>query len=204
MTHCPAFPAAATAPRAAEPAGSWAALVEGAFPWLCQSRQACHPNHPVWHFRWHWNTWKPWLPAHLRAGGPGYRLSPVPRVLTTAGERLECWEPQDALILKMVSQRLEPLLLPHLSRHCHHLKGRGGVKRAVHSVRQALLTGDYPYVARSDAKGYYANIQHTRLLELLRAHCHDPALLDLVSQYCGRTLMQDGYFHTVTHTQITW
>jgi hypothetical protein len=119
-------------------------------------------------------------------------------VLTTAGERLECWEPQDALILKMVSQRLEPLLLPHLSRHCHHLKGRGGVKRAVHSVRQALLTGDYPDVARSDAKGYYANIQHTRLLELLRAHCHDPALLDLVSQYCGRTLMQDGYFHTVT------
>ena len=197
MTHRPAFPAA-TAPPGSGPAGTWAALVEGAYQWLCQSRQASHPNHPVWHFRWNWNTWKPQLLAHLRASGPGYRLSPVPRVLTAAGERLECWEPQDALILKLVSQRLEPLLLPHLSRHCHHLKGRGGVKRAVHSIRQVLLTGQYTYVARSDAKGYYANIQHTRLLELLRAHCHDPALLDLVSQYCGRTLMQDGYFHTVT------
>jgi hypothetical protein len=138
MTHRPAFPAA-TAPPGSGSSGSWAALVEGAFQWLCQSRQACHPNHPVWHFRWNWNTWKPQLLAHLRAGGPGYRLSPVPRVLTAAGERLECWEPQDALILKLVSQRLEPLLLPHLSRHCHHLKGRGGVKRA---VRQALRAGD--------------------------------------------------------------
>jgi hypothetical protein len=78
------------------------------------------------------------------------------------------------------------------------LKGRGGIKRAVHHVRQTIETGDYPFVARSDAKGYYANIQHTRLLELLRVHCREAWVLDLASQYCGRTLEQDGYYRTVT------
>jgi hypothetical protein len=172
--------------------------VESAYQWLCHARHTAHPNHPVWHFRWNWNTWKTRLLTHLKSAHPSYRLSPVRRVLTAAGERLECWEPQDSLMLKLLAEHLQPVLLPGLSSHCHHLKGRGGIKRAVHHVRQTIETGDYPFVARSDAKGYYANIQHTRLLELLRVHCREAWVLDLASQYCGRTLEQDGYYRTVT------
>jgi RNA-directed DNA polymerase len=196
MTRCHPLPVTAAAGTAV--AVSWAGRLESAYHWLCQARHTAHPNHPVWHFRWNWHTWKPRLLAHLKSSNPSYRFSPVRRVLTAAGERLECWEPQDSLMLKLLAEHLQPVLLPALSNHCHHLKGRGGVKRAVHTVRQTLLTGEYHHVARSDAKGYYANIQHTRLLELLRAHCSDPGLLDLASQYCGRTLVQDGYYHTVT------
>ncbi len=196
MSHCIPFPAHAAASTAV--AVSWAGRVESAYRWLCQARHTAHPNHPVWHFRWNWNTWKTRLLTHLKSAHPSYRLSPVRRVLTAAGERLECWEPQDSLMLKLLAEHLQPVLLPALSNHCHHLKGRGGIKRAVHQVRQTVETGDYPFVARSDAKGYYANIQHTRLLELLRVHCREAWVLDLASQYCGRTLEQDGYYRTVT------
>ena len=196
MTRCPPLPVTAAAGTAV--AVSWAERVESAYHWLCHARHTAHPNHPVWHFRWNWNTWKTQLLAHLKSTHPSYRLSPVRRVLTAAGERLECWEPQDSLMLKLLAEHLQPVLLPALSSHCHHLKGRGGVKRAVHQVRQAIETGDYPFVARSDAKGYYANIQHTRLLELLRVHCREAWVLDLASQYCGRTVGQDGYYRTVT------
>jgi hypothetical protein len=196
MSHCIPFPAHAAASTAV--AVSWAGRVESAYQWLCHARHTAHPNHPVWHFRWNWNTWKTRLLTHLKSAHPSYRLSPVRRVLTAAGERLECWEPQDSLMLKLLAEHLQPVLLPALSSHCHHLKGRGGIKRAVHHVRQTIETGDYPFVARSDAKGYYANIQHTRLLELLRVHCREAWVLDLASQYCGRTLEQDGYYRTVT------
>jgi hypothetical protein len=170
--------------------------VEAAYLWLCKSRHQSHPNHPVWHFCWNWQTWKAELLRHLRATVPSYRFSPVRRVATATGERLECWEPQDALVLKLLSQHLGTLLQPIISPSCYHLQGHGGVKKAVHSVNQSLESGKYLHVARSDAKGYYANIRHTRLLELLREHCADPVVLDLVSQYCGRTLEQDGYYYS--------
>ena len=196
MTRCHPLPVTAAAGTAV--AVSWAGRLESAYRWLCQARHTAHPNHPVWHFRWNWHTWKTRLLAHLKSPHPSYCFSPVRRVLTAAGERLECWEPQDSLMLRLLAEHLQPVLLPALSSHCHHLKGRGGIKRAVHQVRQTIETGDYRFVARSDAKGYYANIQHTRLLELLRVHCREAWVLDLASQYCGRTLEQDGYYHTLT------
>ena len=201
MSACQPPPATASAPTGTlegVEGVSWPAGLDSAYHWRCQARQTAHPNHPVWHFRWNWRTWKVRLLTQLQNPTARYRLSPVRRVLTTGHERLECWEPQDSLILKLLAEHLQPVLLPALSIHCHHLKGRGGIKRAVHQVRQTVETGDYPFVARSDAKGYYAIIQHTRLLELLRVHCSEAWVLDLVRQYCGRTLEQDGYYHTVT------
>ena len=139
MTLCHPHPVTAAAGTAV--AVSWAGRVESAYHWLCQARQTAHPNHPVWHFRWNWQTWKTRLLAHLKSPHPSYRFSPVRRVHTAAGERLECWEPQDSLMLKLLAEHLQPVLLPALSSHCHHLKGRGGIKRAVHHVRQTIETG---------------------------------------------------------------
>ena len=63
------------------------------------------------------------------------------------------------------------------------LAGTRRCKGAVVAVREALATGRYPFVLSSDARGYYANIRHTQLLEQLRRHVDDPVILDLVSQY---------------------
>ena len=173
-----------------------AALVGPAYAWLCRARREAHANHAVWHLRWNWPTRQPIVQENLRCGR--HRLSPVRVVATPEGERLECWEPEDALVLKAAALALEERLLPQLSASCYHLRGRGGVKGAVQQTAHLLRSGTYRFVARSDAKGYYANIHHTRLLELLRRHCRDPILLDLVSQSCGRTLEKDGYYRSQT------
>ena len=56
MTRCHPLPVTAAAGTAV--AVSWAGRVESAYRWLCQARHTAHPNHPVWHFRWNWHTWK--------------------------------------------------------------------------------------------------------------------------------------------------
>jgi hypothetical protein len=81
----------------------------------------------------------------------------------------ERWETLRGSILKRLRAGLY-----RLSEHCYHLPGHGGCKGAVVAVREALANGRYPFVLRSDARGYYANIGHTQLLEQLRRHVDNP------------------------------
>jgi len=61
MSACQPPPATASAPTGTlegVEGVSWPAGLDSAYHWLCQARQTAHPNHPVWHFRWNWRTWK--------------------------------------------------------------------------------------------------------------------------------------------------
>jgi RNA-directed DNA polymerase len=167
-------------------------LLGQAYLWLCRLRAEASPHHGIWHLRATWATLFPAIRDAVEAGR--YLLSPVRVIRTKDGSLLECWEPQDSLVLKATALSLEPLLLPRLSRKCYHLKDRGGVKAAVNRLKSLVRCGRYSYVARSDARGYYANIQHTRLLELLREEGPPPAVMSLVSQYCRRLRVRDGYY----------
>jgi RNA-directed DNA polymerase len=171
-------------------------LVAHAFGWLCFTRRRAHSNHDVWHVRSEWARISPRLTARLSAGA--YRLSTVRAIATDESGLLECLESQDAVVHKAAALALEGQLLPRLSRRCFHLRGRGGIKRAVQRARHLVAGGRYLFVARSDARGYYAHIRHTDLLVALRKYTSDPVLLDLVSQYCERTTVRDG--HHKTHT----
>lgn len=125
------------------------------------------------------------------------RFSPV-RVLSTPHSGwLECWEPDDLLLLRKITRRLQPRIQAAPSRNCFHLKGHGGAKGALQAIRRLLDTRRYSFVARSDAKGYYANIRHRILLAQVREHCDHSPTLRLVQQYCARTLVKDGYYHEV-------
>ena len=65
-----------------------------------------------------------------------------------------------------------------LDADCYHLKGRGGIPKALCDLQSLISSERYRYVARSDAKGYYAHIRHHKLIGLLndagfsRAVCH--------------------------------
>ena len=55
-----------------------------------------------------------------------------------------------------------------------------------------------PWVCRTDIKGYYANIDKTRLLSQLRAIITDPALWSLLVQYVHYCVDLGGNIHTPT------
>ena len=162
-----------------------------------------HPEHP-------WGTWlfqsvhgaaKVALIKRTRralATPGGYRLSPVSlRRVRRCQSLVECWEAEDAWVLKALALMLTPILCRVLSRHCYHLPGRGGAKGAVRAVREAVASGRYGFVARSDARGYYANIRHATLLHELRRITADAAILDLVCQYCHRTVVFGGLYRFI-------
>ena len=131
------------------------------------------------------------------------RFSPV-RVLSTPHSGwLECWEPDDLLLLRKITRRLQPRIQAATSRNCFHLKGHGGAKGALQAIRRLLDTRRYSFVARSDAKDYYANIRHRILLAQVREHCDHSPTLRLVQQYCARTLVKDGYYHEVERKGIS-
>lgn len=130
------------------------------------------------------------------------RLSPV-KVLSTSSGLIESWEHRDRALLRPITCLLQPPVQAALSRNCFHLKGHGGTKGALDLIRSLLRSGRYLFVARSDARGYYANIRHRILLEQLREHCDHSPTLRLVQQYCVRTLVKDGCYHDVERKGIS-
>ena len=174
----------------------WQAVLGQAFHALCQSRADTGPHHDIWHLRHHWRQIRHRLVSALRRGT--FRFSPVRLIDLKNGHRVEVWDAEDSLVQKMLSLALTPLLGQRLSRRCFHLAGRGGLKGGVRAVRDALASGDYHFVMRSDVRGYYANIAHAPLLEELRQHVDDPTILDLVSQYCHRTVVRGGLYRFIT------
>ena len=70
-------------------------------------------------------------------------------------------------------------------------------KGAVRAAHEALATGKYKFVMRTDVRGHYANIHHTRLLEQVRTYVDDANVLDLVSQYCQRNTVHRGHYQRI-------
>ncbi len=92
-------------------------------------------------------------------------------VINTPDRRTELWSAKDALALKAMSIVLGEYLKPALSHNCYHLAGNGGAKAAVRVTAKHLKQSQH--VMKSDAKGYYASIDHEILFNLLQEHVPD-------------------------------
>ena len=174
----------------------WRDQLDQAFQALCRSRLDAGPHHDIWNLRHHWHQLRGRVSDALRRGT--FRFSPVRLIDLKNGHRVEVWDAVDSLVQKMLGLALTPLLAERLSRRCFHLTGRGGIKGGVRALRDALASGEHRFVMRSDVRGYYANIAHAPLLEELRRHVDDPTVLDLVSQYCHRTVVRGGLYRFIT------
>ena len=105
------------------------------------------------------------------------------------------WRPADnAEHLFWFTEQLS-LTLPR-SPDCMHLRGSGGLKRAICSVQAALPK--YRYVFRTDVKSYYASIDHHRLMDQFTDHVTDRDSLNLLWQYMRRTIEYGGTFRDTT------
>ncbi len=82
-----------------------------------------------------------------------------------------------------------------LSHNCYHLKGHGGAKAAVKTTAKHLKNGQH--VMKSDVKGYYANIDHEILFNLLQEYVPDRLVQKLLWQYIRRTVYCDGFYRDV-------
>ena len=66
---------------------------------------------------------------------------------------ISLWTSQDMIALKLIAQVLGQFMADHIPMTCYHVKGHGGLKKAVADTYAALP--DHQFVFRSDVKSYY-------------------------------------------------
>jgi len=110
----------------------------------------------------------------------------------------EHFERSDTTVIEWLNkQLLERINGSHglsLGSRCYHLKGRGGIKEATQDLRSYIASDDYPYIIRSDAKGYYAHIRHHKLVALLKDHEFSREVCYVTTQLCQRMTVRGGIY----------
>ncbi len=166
--------------------------VNDAFRWLCDRRHRFPANADVWHLRFHWQTERVRILNSLTAGT--YRLSALSLVRRADGTRVAIWSAADALVLKCLALALEKIL--PVSNLCEHVRGHGGGKASVLNTHRHLTVGRYPFVCRTDIRGYYGQIDKDTLYRQLCGHVRDKRVRRLLWQFLHYSVEDGGTFHT--------
>lgn len=75
-----------------------------------------------------------------------------------------------------------------------HLRVNAGLNGD--TVQTVVNSRQYPWVCRTDIRGYYRHIDKQTLINQVRQHVPGPVLRDLVEQYIHYTVEDSGTFHT--------
>ena len=103
-----------------------------AFQWLCRSRKKHPPSSDIWKFRRIWDKEGNELRKDFADGS--YRFDVQKKITLSCGETIALWSSCDALVIKVLTSIIQDKLKPFLSKTFYHLKGPGGLKRAVRDV----------------------------------------------------------------------
>lgn len=158
-------------------------IINEAYEWLCERRKDYSPNNDIWDFRFYWVDIKCIIQESLLTGD--YSFCAL-KEIRFPEKKIEMWSSQDALVLKAIAIVLGEYFKPILSNRCFHIKGNGGAKKAVRETLKKLSPNDH--VMKSDIKGYYANMDHEILFDLIKQYIPDRKVRSFLYQYLKRTV----------------
>ncbi len=164
--------------------------LENALQWILELRKKYSPNSDIWCLCRDWESIKDSLLAQLNDGS--YLFNPLDRY-EFSDAIISLWSSKDMVALKLITQALEQGMADRIPKSCYHVKGHGGLKKAVAQTYAALP--DYQYVMRSDIKSYYDSIRFDVLIEIIESYINHPILLTLISKACRRTETRGGNFY---------
>jgi len=124
-----------------------------------------------------------------------YRFEVQKKIPLASGETIALWASPDALVLKVLTFIMQAILKPHLSRNCYHLKGHGGLKKAVGEVMKYFAL--YGFFLRTDVRSYYDSIDHHTLMMRLSEYVRDRQILWYVWLFLRRTVEWGGLYQDV-------
>ena len=168
-------------------------VIKEAYQYVYAARIDTSHTNSIWWLRANWSTVKIELINKLRSNE--YHFAPLTRH-KIKGELIDCWEAEDAVVLKAMTMVLSKVLGIDVPPSCEHLQGNGGLKKTVREVQEKLR--EYKFVFKSDVKSYYGSIDHEILLEQPAAKVTDKIVLRLLKDYCKRLVWIDGEYHTIT------
>lgn len=171
--------------------------LDAAYEWLRETREDASIHHGVWDIRRNWPTVKAELITQLTNNS--YHLSPLKRH-SINGDSFDVWEAIDSLVIKATALAIEKRYAIFFPKSCTHVKGHGGCQGAVEKVRRQMP--QYEHLCKSDVKSYYASMDHTILLDLLKPRISCPTILSIVKDVCERIVWTQGYYETVKDKSI--
>lgn len=110
------------------------------------------------------------------------------------------WSSQDMVVLKLIAHALQSHIGNSMPKSCYHVKGHGGLKKAVQNTHEALP--EYRYVMRSDIKSYYESIHFNTLMTIIETYVKHKILLQLIYKACCRTETRGGVFYEYNNKSI--
>jgi RNA-directed DNA polymerase len=164
--------------------------LEGAFLWISKLRKEYSPNSDIWRLRREWQHMKNKMLDQLNNGS--YFFGLLDRYVFDDAI-VSVWCSQDMIALKLIAQVLEQHMGNHIPMSCYHVKGHGGLKKAVSHTYEAVP--EYQYVMRSDIKSYYDSVRFDVLMEIIERYVKHPVLLRLINKACRRTETRGGNFY---------
>lgn len=163
--------------------------IEQAFIWIKHIRKDYSPNADIWRLREQWEHRKDHLLVQINDGS--YMFDLLERY-EFDDATISLRSSEDMIVLKLIAQALA-LRMPDIPKSCYHIKGHGGLKKAVHQTHAALP--EHRYVMRSDIKSYYQSIQLNNLLKIVESYIQHPVLLTLLRKALHRTETGGGNFY---------
>ena len=155
----------------------------------------CDAKHPFWRFYWQWKEQRVSLIRDFIAG----HYLPQPKIGYNAyGDRDPIFYYQDALMQKLLYRIIKPTFKHMVSPACHHLKGPGVIKTVTHHIADALASGRYRYVIRTDIKSYYASINHHQLQQQIRSHFNDHRVVRYLCDWISSPIDRGGWYEHPT------
>ncbi|OUS10110.1 hypothetical protein A9Q89_11665 [Gammaproteobacteria bacterium 53_120_T64] len=168
------------------------AELNSAYHWLCQQRKHHPASADIGSFRC--NGGKYQLPLLEVINQGHYRFSPLKRLRKANGQSIHLWCSEDALVMKLLAGRLARQF--KLPKSCTHIKGHGGLKKAVCRVQQQLK--HYQFVCKTDVKQFYEAIDHALLSEQIDQHISCRTTRYYLQQVIRRTVEYGGNYRDIT------
>ena len=101
----------------------------------------------------------------------------------------------DKLVQQSVSQILQSIWEQDFMRNSYGYRPNKSAHQAVHSLTLNLQFQGYGYIVEADIKGFFDNLDHEWLMEMLKQRIDDKAILNLIKQWLkARIKSPDGVF----------
>lgn len=101
----------------------------------------------------------------------------------------------DKLVQQSVSQILQSIWEQDFMRNSYGYRPNKSAHQAVHSLGLNLQFKGYGYIVEADIKGFFDNLDHDWLMQMLKQRIDDKAMLTLISQWLkARIKSPDGVF----------
>ena len=101
----------------------------------------------------------------------------------------------DKLVQQSVSQILQSIWEQDFMRNSYGYRPNKSAHQAIHSLTLNLQFKGYGYIIEADIKGFFDNLDHDWLMQMLKQRIDDGAILSLISQWLkARIKSPDGVF----------